>query len=265
MSGSFFELDRVGDTEWFRPTDACRGPWSADACHAGPPTGLLARAAERLVPDQRLVRLTVDLARPIPHAGFSITAEVTRTGRTVTASSLAIVDGSGRVVVTASAMHVASGPRFHVPTAPHDVPDFDEAVPGPFPIAAGAHDLPMFSSGVEVRYPPGDGPAAGPTRLWMRALPLLADEAPSGFQRICPLADSGNGVSRNGEVGDFAFMNTDLTVLLHREPAGDWFGIDAVSRWEPDGHGMSDSLLFDRNGLVGRALQALIVRPALPG
>lgn len=265
MTSSFFELDRVDGTEWFRPTDACRGPWSADACHAGPPTGLLARAAERLVPDQRLVRLTVDLARPIPHAGFSITAERIRTGRTVSTSALSIVDDTGKVVVTASGMHVANGPRFHVPTPPHGLPDFDRAVPGRFPIAHGAHELPMFSSGVEVRYPPGDGPAPGPTRLWMRALPLLPDEEPSGFQRICPLADCGNGVSRNGEVTDYAFMNTDLTVLLHREPEGEWFGIDAVSRWEPNGHGMSDALLFDREGLVGRALQTLIVQPALPG
>jgi len=60
-------------------------------------------------------------------------------------------------------------------------------------------------------------------------------------------------------------MNTDLTVLLHRDPDGEWLGTDSVSRWEPNGHGMSDSLLFDRHGPVGRALQTLLVQPALPG
>lgn len=265
MSPSFFTRELVDDHEWFRPTDACRGPWSADACHAGPPTGLLARAAERTFPDQRLVRLTVNLVRPIPHAGFSITAEPSRAGRTVSTSAIELVDGSGRTVVTASGLHLARGPHFDLPTAPHDLPRFEDSEPGRFPITGGNHPLPMFSSGVEVRYPPGDGPAPGPTRMWMRALPLLPDEEPSGFQRICPLADCGNAVSRNGDVSEYAFLNTDLTVLLHREPEGEWFGMDSISRWEPTGHGMSDSLLFDHLGPVGRALQTLLVQPATPG
>ena len=62
------------DVEWFTPTDHCRGPWDADACHAGPPTGLLVRAMERAVPDVRLARVTVDLTKPIPMAGFRIDA-----------------------------------------------------------------------------------------------------------------------------------------------------------------------------------------------
>lgn len=265
MSESFFDVEVHDTGEVFRPTDACRGPWSTDACHAGPPTGLLARAAERLVPQQRLIRLTVDLVRPIPHEGFTIRAEATRTGRTVSTTSLAIVDLGGTTVVTATAMHLAGGGAFALPTVRTDPPSFAEARPGRFPLRSPAHDLPMFTSAVDVRYPPGDDADPGPTRMWMRTLPLLSDEEPSGFQRICPLADCGNGVSRNGEATEFGFVNTDLTILLHRDPVGEWFAIDAVSRWESSGHGMSDSLLFDEQGAVGRALQSLIVQPALPG
>jgi hypothetical protein len=95
----------------------------------------------------------------------------------------------------------------------------------------------------------------------MRTVALLPDEHGSGFQRICPLADCGNAVSRNAEPERYAFMNTDLTVLLHRPPTGDWFGMDSVSRWEPTGVGISDSLLFDEHGPVGRAIQTLLIRP----
>ena len=95
----------------------------------------------------------------------------------------------------------------------------------------------------------------------MRALPLLPDETPSGFQRIAPLADCGNAVSRNADLDTFGFLNTDLTILLHRDPVGEWCGSDAVSRWEPTGHGMSDALLFDERGPIGRAIQTLIVSP----
>ena len=94
----------------------------------------------------------------------------------------------------------------------------------------------------------------------MRTVPLLPDESPSPFQRICPLADCGNAISRNADPTSIAFMNTDLTVLLHRPPVGEWLGMDSVSRWEPTGIGMSDSLLFDDLGPVGRALQTLIIQ-----
>nr|MDJ0925246.1 thioesterase family protein [Acidimicrobiia bacterium] len=60
------------DGSWFEPTGHTRGPWDKDACHAGPPTALLVRALERLVPKQRLARISVELMRPIPMAGFRV-------------------------------------------------------------------------------------------------------------------------------------------------------------------------------------------------
>lgn len=258
MGASFF----TSSGSWYEPTDECRGPWDPAACHAGPPTGLLARTSERLVPDQQLVRLTVELTRPIPHSGFSVDGEVLRSGRTVTTTSLTITDGDGRQVAAAHGMHLSttSGP---VPPTPRwDGPRLDSARPGAFPIRRIGHDLPMFSSGVEMMYPPGHGPSPGPTVAWMRTLPLLPDEEPSPFQRICPLADCGNAISRNTEATEFGFLNTDLTLALHRAPEGDWLGTESVSRWEPNGIGMSDSLLFDHRGPVGRALQSLVVRVA---
>jgi hypothetical protein len=256
MSGAFFRLEG----EWFRPTDHCRGPWDPNACHAGPPTGVIARASERLIPDQQLVRLTVDLTRPIPHAGFRIDAVVTRSGRTVSTTEMTLVNGDGKPVITARGMHIAGTHPGQLPTAPARTPEFGESVPGGFPIPVGGHNLPMFSGGVEMRYPPGETNDPGPTRAWMRTVPLLPDESPSPFQRICPLADCGNAISRNADPTSIAFMNTDLTVLLHRPPVGEWLGMDSVSRWEPTGIGMSDSLLFDDLGPVGRALQTLIIQ-----
>lgn len=263
-SEAFVVASTTGEGEWFRPTGHCRGPWDPDACHAGPPTGLLARESERLVPDQQLTRLTVELVRPVPHAGFRVTGTIARRGRTVSTTELTIVDASGAPVVSARGMHLAGADLGPLPTLTTPVPPLADAVPGPFPIRRGGHDRPMFSGAVEVRYPPDDDPYPGPTRLWMRTVPLVLGEVPSQFQRICALADCGNGVSRNEDAGALAFMNTDLTVQLHRLPVGEWFGIDSRSHWEPNGIGMSDSLLFDEFGPVGRALQSLVIRP-MPG
>jgi hypothetical protein len=256
MPDAFFTIDG----EWFRPTENARGPWDPNACHAGPPAGLLARASELLVPDQQLVRLTVELTRPIPYAGFRIDAAVTRKGRTVSTTEMTVVDVDGRPVVSARGMHLSATEQGELPSARSSTPRLSESEPGRFPIAAGGHGLATFARAVEMRYPPGHSPTPGPTQAWMRTVPLLGDEAPSPFQRICPLADCGNAISRNADPIPLTFVNTDLTILLHRPPVGEWLGMDSVSRWEPSGIGMSDSLLFDDEGPVGRALQVLSIR-----
>ena len=56
------------------------------------------------------------------------------------------------------------------------------------------------------------------------------------------------------------FINTDLTVHLHRMPAGEWVCLDAVDAPEPHGVGMTDTALWDERGRIGRAAQTLLVR-----
>ncbi|MEY3031320.1 MAG: thioesterase family protein [Ilumatobacteraceae bacterium] len=263
LSGAFFTVEGNGADEVFRPTDHCRGPWDADSCHAGPPSGLVARAVERLLPDHRLVRLTVELSRPVPHSGFRVEADVARAGRSVATAAARIIDLDGREVACAHTHHLAPAADPLV-VAPLDVPfaSFDESHEDRFTVARARHDLPAFMGGVETRYGLGSGPDGGPTVMWLRTVPLIEGEDGSGFQRICPLADCGNATSRNGSFDDWAFLNTDLTINLHRQPVGEWFALDSVSIWERDGIGLSDSVLLDVEGRVGRATQTLLIRPA---
>lgn len=271
MTDAFFAMPELrsidgADVEWFTPTDHSRGPWDPDACHAGPPTGLLVRAMERALPSVRLVRITVDLAKPIPMAGFRIAAEVTRRGRTVAATRAAIVDGEGVVRVTAIGLHIAAGvePIFEraLDNADFVPPRLGDSEVGVFPIKSPMpHGLPGFSgSAVRMRYPPGETPGPGATTAWMNTDPLLPDEAPSPFQRICPLADCGNALSRHVDPGDLMFVNPDLTIALHRYPVGDWLGSRTTSQWQPSGIGLATATLFDDEGAVGQALQTMILR-----
>ena len=152
------------------------------------------------MPDQRLVRLTVDLTRPIPFAGFRVEGVIVRAGRTVSTTALTLVDQKGKPILTARALHVREQSSVDLPTTPWNPPELARSGPGVFPIRESRHPLPNFTGdGVAVRYPPGNGPGGGPTTAWMRTVPLLGDENPSPFQRICPLADCGNAFSRNGE------------------------------------------------------------------
>lgn len=260
MTDAFFTTT---DGSWFTPTSHSRGPWSADNCHAGPPTGLIARAMQRAVPAKRLTRVTVELTKPIPFAGFRVEADVGHEGKTVTTSSAMITDGDGVVRVRAFGLHLRASAPQDLPTTTETFGSPTEAATNDFPIRETLHGLPAFNGdGVEVKYPPGHGPEPGPTVAWMRTVPLLADEEPSPFERICPLADCGNAFGRNAEPWEVSFVNPDLTVVLHRDPVGEWLGTSAVSRWEHDGIGMADALLFDELGPVGRAVQTLLVRRA---
>ena len=273
MTDTFFATPEMrtvdgAAAEWFTPTDHTRGPWDPEACHAGPPTGLLVRALERALPTIRLARITVELARPIPMAGFRIEAQVTRRGRTVGTTSAALIDGDGAVRVTATGIHIATRDE-PVLEATLDncgfvTPRVADSHPGPFPIQVErSHGLPGFNgAAVRIRYPKGEGPWPGSRTVWMNTADLLPDETPSPFQRICPLADCGNAFSRHREPTEVAFVNPDLTIALHRDPVGDWFGSKTVAQWQPTGIGLADAILFDDIGPVGTALQTMILRPA---
>jgi hypothetical protein len=264
---TFFTVERDADgREWFSPTDHARGPWDPDACHGGPPTGLLVRALERALPGMRLSRISVDLCRTVPMAGFTIATEVTRAGRASANTAATILDADGKVRTTATGMHlaVADEPMFEgrLDNQRVGTPRLDEALPGDFPVGRLAHDRPGFRGAVEVRYPPGEDDSPGLTTLWMRTVPLLPDEEMSPFQRISPLADCGNAFGRNTEPDQYQFINTDLVIALHRDPVGEWLGSRAGSTWQPTGIGLAEALLFDDEGPVGRALQTLLLRRA---
>jgi len=262
MAETFFTVRVDDEGEWFFGNDHARGPWDERACHAGPPTALMARASERAVPGQRLSRMTVELQRPVPMAGFRVDVEVVRAGRATSTTALTIVDTAGKECVFARALHVVVGDVLPAPVGDTFVaPNFEQSVPGVFPMSVVRHALPCFPHGVEVRYPPGETREPGPTSMWMRTAILLPDEEMSPFQRICPLADCGNAVGRNAEPSEIGFVNADLSISLHRDPVGEWMGISASSVWQPTGGGLSDSVLFDERGAVGRSLQTLLLTP----
>ena len=89
--------------------------------------------------------------------------------------------------------------------------------------------------------------------------PLLPDEEPTPLQRVLVAADSGNGVSVTLDWSRYLFINVDLSVHLHRMPAGEWVCLDAVTLPEPNGIGMADTLLFEERGPIGRAVQTLLI------
>ncbi|MGH1373066.1 MAG: thioesterase family protein [Cellvibrionaceae bacterium] len=254
---AFFRLD--GDNGYIGH-DPARGPWAADACHAGPVTGAIARSFEHLVTDKQLTKLSVEILRPVPLSGFYVEATIRKQGRMVTTASAKIVDKSGKLIASANSLHIQVQSLRAMTSVDEVMPAFELAEPGDFPIKSTAHGLPSFSSGIEVRYPPGEDDRPGPTLLWMRTLPLIENEIPSPFQSLCPLADCGNGLSRNEELSDLSFMNPDITIVMHRAPKGEWLGSKSQSHWQSTGIGLAQATLFDQQGAIGSAMQTLLLQ-----
>ena len=255
MATAFFHRD--GD--WLVGNDGARGPWSEESCHAGPVTGALAGAAEALVSDKTLTRLTSNYWRPIPMNGFCLGAEVVREGRTSTIATVELHDRDGRLAASAECLFLATAPN-DLPSASIDAPIFQGAEPGRFPVHKTRHDKNFFGHSIDIRYPVGEDGSPGPTTLWMRTPSIVDGEESSPFQSLCPLADCGNGISRNTEITLASCINADLTISVFRQPQSDWLAARAISFWEADGIGMSHAMLFDKFGAIGTALQSLIVR-----
>ncbi len=79
--------------------------------------------------------------------------------------------------------------------------------------------------------------------------------------RLVATADFGNGVSAALPFDRYLFINADLTIHLQRHPRGEWIGLDARTVLHEGGTGLSESVLHDESGPVGRAFQTLVVQP----
>src|SRR2546425_5754816 len=128
----------VREGERFLPTELCRGPWSPDAQHGGPPAALLARAVERFGggDDMQVARLTVELLRPVPLVPLASTARFARPGRKVQLIEAALRAGNLEVA-RALALRIR-----RVPLAlPSDLAAGPAPPPGP---EQGAASLPPW-------------------------------------------------------------------------------------------------------------------------
>jgi hypothetical protein len=272
------------DGDQFISSELTRGPWDPKAQHAGPPAALIGRALEALpnptAPGReaeqaagsdsvfQLGRVTYEILRPVPIAPLRVRAEVVRPGRSVQLLTASLLAGDEEVI-RASAWRLArreialpTGFASEDPESPARrsaaPPGLDRAVEEPFfetGQAVGYH------SAMEYRFAAGSFRDPGPAVVWMRMRhPLVADESPTPLQRALIVADTGNGASATLDWGRYLFINVDLSVHLHRLPAGEWVCLDAVTVPEPTGIGLAESSLWDERGPIGRALQTLLVR-----
>ncbi|HUR42265.1 MAG TPA: thioesterase family protein [Verrucomicrobiae bacterium] len=253
---SFFVA--YGDT--FRATLATRGPWSPDHQHAGPPSALLAHALESALPaGSTLVRVTVEILRPLPIATFSLATHALRSGKKVQWLSADLLAADGALLARANAVAMRTTDlTLPVTGDPASEPVSPPAEARPFEFGFFTGNV-GYHTAMEMRLARGIF-GKGMVSMWMRMrVPLIEGLAPTPTQRVMIAADSGNGVSMSLDPKRFTFVNPDLTVYLHRPPVGEWVCLDARTIAQPRGIGLADTRLLDEQGPIGRSVQSLLV------
>lgn len=249
----------VFDEGRYVATELTRGPWDATLQHGGPPAALLGREIERAdaTNESVVARITFEILRPIPIDRMDVSATVVRGGRNVQLLTGSLtVDGVEVMRATAWRIRVQDDPDVATPEMPESqLPATLEAARLPWSAAVGYH------TAMDWRFATGGLTEPGPGVAWLRMRhPLVSDETPSPLTRVLVAADSTSGIGSAVDFSDYVAINTDLSVYLHRLPAGEWIGLKASTAIGPSGVGVATAEICDEQSVAGRSLQALLVR-----
>jgi hypothetical protein len=256
MGEAFYEQIGAGS---FRSTNHTIGPWFLDSQHMGPPAALLVRELERCAPraDAAFSRVVFEVLGPVPISELTVRAWVERPGRSVELLSAEMLVAD-RPVVRAHAWRIACS----------DTSEVAGGGPAPLPPPEQGGDLNIPSNwrrgyleATQWRSVQGGMNGSGRATVWGRTrVDVVQGEEASPLQRLCAIADSANGLSARLDGRAWLFINTDLSIHLHTQPAGEWFALDAETVIGPTGAGLSNTTLHDLSGPVGRSAQCLLVR-----
>ncbi|PPL19983.1 thioesterase family protein [Microterricola pindariensis] len=247
----------------YRPTIRAQGAWNPGEIHFSPLGGLLVHEIDKhrmtqhgAVNTLRLGRVGFDILGFLAAEEIEIQVETIRPGHTIELIE-ARARIAGRTAAVGRAWFSAAGDTTAVAggaPAPMPAPEtclpwsMRETWPGGF----------VESLETRVARPPIPGRAT----VWQRTgTVLVAGERASAHAAYIALVDTANGVAVRQRPTEWMFPNLDLTVHLHRQPLGDWVGLDTTVTFGSDGQGLTSTVLHDAAGAIGRAEQLLTVRP----
>jgi hypothetical protein len=211
----------------------------------------------------QVVRFTVDLFRPVPISPLSVETVVRRDGKRIQVVD-AYLKADGLEVGRVSVLKIRTAElpfeplplEWAAPPPPEEVPVFewDDNFGDRGRLARFHHNA------VEIRSVDGSFGIPGPGLSWFRLLvEVVEDEQPTPFVRLATLADLSNGNSQSIDPHLWLFVNPDITLYSHRLPVDEWVGMRSLARQHRTGIGMADTLVFDREGPLGRINQAQLL------
>lgn len=258
MPDSYFE--RI-DEHHYKPTAHASGAWNAEEQHFSPLGGLIVHAIDRYLaasprPGLVLSRISYDILGTLALDGFEIQVETIRPGRTIELLE-AVVLIADRPVVRARAWLLATVDTAAVAGGAGDRLTPPESLT-PVPLVSTWYGGYIASLDIRPLAPPQPGRATA----WVSTgLALVAGETSSPLASYTALVDTANGIAVRQPPTTWLYPNVDLTIHLHRQPAGRWTGLDTTVIFGTTGQGVTSTVLHDVTGPVGQAQQILTIRP----
>jgi hypothetical protein len=251
------------------PNSCARGPWTPNSLHGRVVIGLLGSEIERRHGDPAYMpaRLTVDLYRSPTLTPVEIVTRVVRDGLRIKVIEAELIsEGKSAGHAVCQLLRRTANPPGRVwsnavwdAPPPHDVPD-----PG---VISGT----MWGMWA---LKPMEGRVGeyGRKRTWLREVrELVGGEPLTPFARVAAGVDYASPMVNGGDEG-MRFINSDVTLYLHRAPVGEWVGYESISHGATDGVAVGQCDLYDEKGRIGTATvcalamadgpQAVLPKPA---
>jgi len=245
------------DDNAYRPGDNARGPWDPNSLHGRFVVGLLASVIEERhgADDFMPARLTVDMFRLPDRSAIEVATRTIRDGQRIKVIEADLFSqGVHMARASCQLLRKTANPAGTVwSTPPWDVPSPADV--------AGAVDRRMGLNGMwEARRIVGQIGTVGPRRAWMRELrDLVAGVTLTPFVRAALVADFASPFTNAGDAG-LGFINSDVTLYLHRLPANEWIGLEVTNHFATDGVAVGECMLHDEKGPLGTATVAALVQ-----
>ncbi len=241
----FFERDG----ERLLPTRSAKGPWKAGTLHGRVIIGLLAAEIERRHGDPAYlpVRLTVDMHRAPSLAPLHVETRVVRDGHRIKVIDAELIcDGQSAGRATCQLLRQGEVPASEAwrgevwdVTGPEELAD---AGPGPDTMF-GAWDL---------RWAQGRLGEIGRRRAWLREnRAMIGGEPLSPFLRVAAGVDYVSPLANVGTLGSYGYINSDVTLYLHRLPVGEWIGYESSAHEASAGIALAHCNIYDVEGRIG--------------
>ena len=245
------------DGDRYQPTPMSRGPWSPTSLHGRVIAGLLAHLIEQRhgEPDLTPARFTIDMYRLPDLSAAEVTVTPVREGRRIKVIDAEyIVGGVSMARATCQLLRQTENPDGKVWTPPNwDAPKpADISPPENHRNGMGGMwaTLPI-SGGFET---------VGQKRLWMsEERDCVEGEALTPFVRAALAADFASPFANSGDAG-LSWINSDITLYLHRLPATAWIGFEVKNHGATKGVAIGECWLYDEQGPIGTSTVAALAQ-----
>jgi hypothetical protein len=236
------------DGDRYLPTSAGRSPWDPKFMHGRIVIGLLGQEIERRHggTDYMPSRLTVDMYRLPDFSPVEVTTRIVRDGKRIKVIDAEFFsNGVSMARATSQLLLRTENPPGRVWSRPDWNAPRPADLPAPDKPQAGLNG--MWS----VRPIEGTMGALGPRKIWMSEVRELVEGIPlTPFARVAVSSDFASPFANAGDAG-LRYINSDVTVYLHRQPVTEWIGYEVTDHGATDGVAIAECRLYDEQGHIG--------------